>query len=116
MSGENQTEINSLMTQTLDVGGLLRAMRTTACLTQRQLASLIHVSAYWVRVRERNQVRVGLVEFIRWSKACDQDPGEAVGHLLGPSIPFREPAGKVDVTSLNHTRTSQFRINKTALR
>lgn len=114
MSGENQTDLYLLAA--IDVGAVLRAMRMAACLTQRQLAGQMLVSAHWVRVRERNQVGVGLIEFIRWSKACGQDPGEAVEHLWGPSLPFRQPTDTTNVLSLNHMQQDQLRADKTALR
>lgn len=61
--------------------GLLRAMRTNAGLTQRDLAAKLKMHNTMVHRSEIGDRRIDPVEFANWCRACGTDPGEAIRGL-----------------------------------
>lgn len=61
---------------------LLRAMRTTARLTQRDLASRLAKPQPWVHKSEIGERRVDIAEFVTWATACGTDPLDACRRLI----------------------------------
>jgi transcriptional regulator with XRE-family HTH domain len=72
---------------------LLLEMRTSAGLTQRQLAARIGKSQSWVFKSEAASRRMDIAEFLQWSLGCGVDPLEAFKKLMksayfGPRQPY----------------------------
>jgi len=61
--------------------GMLRAMRTKAGLTQRDLAQRLKMHNTMVHRSEIGDRRIDPVEFAAWCRACDADPGDAIRQL-----------------------------------
>ena len=62
---------------------LLREMRESAGLTQRELAQKLRINHTMVHNSETAERRVDVAEFIDWATACGFDPIEAFGEFLG---------------------------------
>lgn len=60
----------------------LRELREQAGLTQRQLATKIGQSQWWVQRSEIGSRRVDAAEFIEFCLGCGVDPREAITVLL----------------------------------
>ena len=63
--------------------GLLRQMRETAGLTQRDLAAKLGMAQVSVHKCESGDRRVDLSEFCDWAVACKSDPHAALDLFLG---------------------------------
>jgi transcriptional regulator with XRE-family HTH domain len=61
---------------------LLREMRESAGLTQRELAQKLRINHTMVHNSETAERRVDVAEFIDWASACGLDPLEAFGDFL----------------------------------
>ncbi len=61
---------------------LLREMRETVQLTQRQLGAQLRRPQSWVYNCETANRRVDVTEFIAWCRACNADPLAAMAKLL----------------------------------
>ena len=61
--------------------GLLRKLRETAGLTQRELATKLRNSHVFVHKSEVGERRVDVTEFIDWSLACGVEPEESLRAL-----------------------------------
>ncbi|MBI1191520.1 MAG: helix-turn-helix domain-containing protein [Tepidisphaera sp.] len=61
--------------------GMLRAMRTKAELTQRDLALRLRMHNTMVHRSEIGDRRIDPVEFAAWCRACDVDPGDVIRQL-----------------------------------
>lgn len=62
---------------------MLRAMRSEAQLTQRQLAQKLGVSHVQVHKSESGERRVDLAEFVDWCLACGVNPETALRRFRG---------------------------------
>lgn len=60
---------------------MLRAMRTKAELTQRDLALRLRMHNTMVHRSEIGDRRIDPVEFAAWCRACDVDPGDVIRQL-----------------------------------
>lgn len=60
---------------------LLRAMRTNAGLTQRDLATKLKMHNAMIHRSETGDRRIDPVEFALWCHACGIDPGEVIRKL-----------------------------------
>jgi transcriptional regulator with XRE-family HTH domain len=60
---------------------MLRAMRTRAGLTQRELARKLRMHNTMVHRSEIGDRRIDPVEFAAWCRACDADPGEMIRQI-----------------------------------
>ena len=60
---------------------LLRQMRESADLTQRDLAKKLRTSQPWVHKSEIGERRVDIAEFMDWCLACGVDPTQAFADL-----------------------------------
>lgn len=60
---------------------MLRAMRTEAGLTQRDLARKLKIHNTMVHRSEIGDRRIDPVEFAAWCRACGTDPGEAIRRI-----------------------------------
>lgn len=60
---------------------MLRAMREEAGLTQRDLGRKLRMHNTMVHRSEIGDRRIDPVEFASWCRACEVDPGEAIGQL-----------------------------------
>ena len=61
--------------------GMLRAMRTRAGLTQRDLARKLRMHNTMVHRSEIGDRRIDPVEFAAWCRACDADPGDMIRQI-----------------------------------
>ena len=61
---------------------MLREMRESAGLTQRELAKKLGINHTMVHNSETAEHRVDVAEFIDWAIACGRDPMEAFGEFL----------------------------------
>jgi transcriptional regulator with XRE-family HTH domain len=61
---------------------LLRQMRESANLTQRELAKRMGKTQSWVFKSESALRRIDISEFLEWSVGCGVDPVEAFRGLL----------------------------------
>jgi transcriptional regulator with XRE-family HTH domain len=61
---------------------LLRELREKAGLTQRELATRLHISHVAVHKSEVGERRVDLAEFCDWSTACGTRPERAIKQFL----------------------------------
>jgi len=59
----------------------LRVMREKAGLTQRQLASKIGQTQWWVARSETGSRRLDVAEFLEFCIGCGVDPGDALADL-----------------------------------
>jgi transcriptional regulator with XRE-family HTH domain len=64
------------------VGGILRALREEAGLTQRALGLRLAKPQSWVYNCEQGQRRVVVEEFVAWAVACGIDPKSAFERAL----------------------------------
>lgn len=64
------------------VPALMRSMRESAGLTQRDVAQKLKRPQSWVYNCETANRRVDLAEFISWCRACGADPLKAVAELV----------------------------------
>jgi transcriptional regulator with XRE-family HTH domain len=64
------------------VPALLREVRESAELTQRQLGTKLRRPQSWVYNCETANRRVDVAEFAAWCKACEVDPVRAFAGLL----------------------------------
>ncbi len=62
---------------------LLRAIRTEAGMTTRELADSVNRPQSWVSKSENAERRVDIAEFCLWCKGCDVDPAAAIRRLQG---------------------------------
>jgi transcriptional regulator with XRE-family HTH domain len=62
---------------------LLRKLRESAGLTQRQLGRKLRKPQSWVYNCETANRRVDVMEFALWCKACGIDAKEAFAEILG---------------------------------
>jgi transcriptional regulator with XRE-family HTH domain len=60
---------------------MLRAMRSDAGLTQRDLAQKLRMHNTMVHRSEIGDRRIDPVEFAAWCRACGVDPGDAIRRL-----------------------------------
>lgn len=63
---------------------MLRRLRESAELTQRDLAVRLSKSQPWVHKSEIGERRVDISEFIEWVIACGVEPEKAFRELLRP--------------------------------
>lgn len=61
--------------------GMLREMRETAGLTQREFAKKLSVTHVWVHKSEVGDRRVDIAEFIDWCLACNVEPEKVLRRL-----------------------------------
>ena len=61
---------------------LLRQLRESAGLTQRELARKINKSQPWVFKSESAARRIDISEFLEWCLGCEVDPQEAFRLLI----------------------------------
>lgn len=61
--------------------GMLRAMRESAGLTQRDLARKLRIHNTMIHRSEIGDRRIDPVEFAAWCRACDADPGEIIRQI-----------------------------------
>ena len=64
------------------VVGLLRGIRESAGLSQRELGVRIGVAQSWVGKLETGERNVSLVEFVKIVRACGGDPQRAFADVL----------------------------------
>ena len=62
---------------------MLREMRESAGLTQRELAKKLGINHTMVHNSETAERRVDVGEFIDWASACGLDPVEAFKEFMG---------------------------------
>ena len=62
---------------------LLRKLRESAGMTQRDLGAKLRKPQSWVQNCETGGRRVDVTEFAVWCRACGAEPREAFGHVLG---------------------------------
>ena len=60
---------------------LLRQLRESAGLSQRELAERIDQSQWWVHRSEIGSRRVDVAEFVEWCRGCDVEPDEVLRQL-----------------------------------
>lgn len=60
---------------------MLRAMRESAGLTQRDLARKLRIHNTMVHRSEIGDRRIDPVEFAAWCQACGADPGEMIREI-----------------------------------
>ena len=60
---------------------LLKQMRESAGLTQRELGRKLRKAQSWIYNCETANRRVDPIELILWSRACDVEPGSALAKL-----------------------------------
>lgn len=60
---------------------MLRAMRSEAGLTQRELARKLKIHNTMVHRSEIGDRRIDPVEFVLWCRACGSDPSEVIRQL-----------------------------------
>jgi hypothetical protein len=65
-----------------DVPGLLRQLRESAKLTQRDLARRMKRAQPWIHKSEMGERRVDVSEFLEWCAACRCDPHAALRQLI----------------------------------
>ena len=61
---------------------LLRELRESAGLTQRQLGALLRKPQSWVYNCESTNRRVDVTELIAWSRACKAEPRDVFRRVL----------------------------------
>lgn len=61
---------------------LLREMRSTAGLTQVQMADALNVGQSYISKLERGENFVDVLLFARWCQVCGIKPGKALDELL----------------------------------
>jgi transcriptional regulator with XRE-family HTH domain len=64
------------------IPALLRELRETAGLTQRELARKLKMNHTMIHNSETAERRVDVAEFADWAVACGQDPAEAFSKYL----------------------------------
>ena len=62
---------------------MLRKMRESAGLTQRQIGAKLRRPQSWVYNCETGNRRVDVSEFLAWCRACSVDPVAAIAELAG---------------------------------
>lgn len=67
--------------------GALRAARAGAKLSQRDLAGALGVPHSWVAKVESGERRIDLVECCAFLAACGEEPGRAIGRVIGQIAP-----------------------------
>jgi transcriptional regulator with XRE-family HTH domain len=66
----------------MDLRSLLREMRSTAGLTQVQMADALNVGQSYISKLERGENFVDVLLFARWCQVCGIKPGKALDELL----------------------------------
>ena len=64
------------------VPALLRTMRESAGLTQRELGKRLRKPQSWIYNCETANRRMDIAEFVLWCRACDADPRQAFDEIL----------------------------------
>jgi transcriptional regulator with XRE-family HTH domain len=63
------------------VPAFLRGLRERTGMTQRQLATRIKQTQWWVHRSEIGSRRVDVAEFIEWCRGCGLEPEQAIREL-----------------------------------